>query len=583
MNAAHKLIWSSTALAQHGSFLLLVVEHGPWFWVHTAFSYLLLGGGSILIVFSLARHKQRRTGQAATLLLAVLLPWVGNILYLSGISGAVDLTPFCFALTGSLLALSIFRFHLFDLSSVARAAVVERMRDAVVVLDTDGFVTDNNPAASALLGAEVAKLHGAHLSALLNGQMAGVLTGGTEAVAYTLSHGNGAARRDLDLHLSPLHDTRDRLVGRLLVARDVTAVRHAEEAQRKLNALIEYSQDFIGMATMEGQVIYINGYGCNLVGLADLAAAQRYAMDEVLVAEDRAQFLAQVVPYVLREGAWTGVMRFHHFGGDLPIPMRLNVFLVREGQSGVPVAFATVSRDIREEQRLADLRDNLTHTMVHDLRDPLTAIQSAFDILSYQGGLDEKTQELVGLGKRGARRMLGLVTAILDLSRLESGQMPLRHEALNISTVTQEIFALLGTLASAKGLRLAVEARYEPPSAWADQGLVSRVLQNLTANAIKYSPEGGQLAVAIEAWPDNPAFVLVSILDEGPGVPPELHSRLFQKFATGPNRDTGSGLGLAFCKLAVEAHGGQIWYAPRPAGGTAIHFTLPACQVSAQQ
>jgi len=101
---------------------------------------------------------------------------------------------------------------------------------------------------------------------------------------------------------------------------------------------------------------------------------------------------------------------------------------------------------------------------------------------------------------------------------------------------------------------------------------VVRIIQNLVDNAIKFSPEGG--AVRIEAS-ENGENLTISISDNGPGVPPEFASRVFEKFATGGNRRRGSGLGLAFCRLAVKAHGGEIWVQSSAEPGATFSFTLP--------
>jgi signal transduction histidine kinase len=109
----------------------------------------------------------------------------------------------------------------------------------------------------------------------------------------------------------------------------------------------------------------------------------------------------------------------------------------------------------------------------------------------------------------------------------------------------------------------------------ADEGLIERVLQNLIGNAIKFTPPGGAIGVLAEAPSAEPGWVRISIRDTGPGVPDELRGRLFQKFAAGQQAGRGSGLGLAFCRLVVEAHGGRIWAEGEPGQGAIFIFTLP--------
>ena len=112
----------------------------------------------------------------------------------------------------------------------------------------------------------------------------------------------------------------------------------------------------------------------------------------------------------------------------------------------------------------------------------------------------------------------------------------------------------------------------------ADLNLIQRVLQNLIGNAVKFTPEGGcvQVAARLIQEPPDAAVVLISISDTGPGIPLEIQSQLFQKFVTGGQQEHGSGLGLAFCKLAVEAHGQRIWVDSSVGKGTTFTFSLAA-------
>jgi signal transduction histidine kinase len=117
------------------------------------------------------------------------------------------------------------------------------------------------------------------------------------------------------------------------------------------------------------------------------------------------------------------------------------------------------------------------------------------------------------------------------------------------------------------------------PLVWADQALIRRVFQNLIGNAIKFTPEGGCITVTAHLHDDDQTQILVAISDTGPGIPKDLRSRLFEKFVTGTTLGGGSGLGLAFCRLAIEAHGGTIWIEDNIVQGTIFKFTLPTIQV----
>jgi len=267
-------------------------------------------------------------------------------------------------------------------------------------------------------------------------------------------------------------------------------------------------------------------------------------------------------------------------------PVREEMSLVVQGQTRhfdanfTPLApggggAVLLLHDITERLEAQRLKQALTRTMVHDLRNPLTVIHGALELL--QGESDRLTslqRELVDLGSEGSRRLLDLVNAILDIERLRSGTLPLAKTAEDLASLVREAARLQSTLAAGKEQRLEVEVPEGLPPVEADRPIVSRVLQNLIGNAVKFTPRGGRILVGARLCPGE-RVVEVTIADDGPGVPAELRERLFGEFVTGEHAERGSGLGLAFCRLAVEAHGGRIAVVSDPGSGATFRFTLP--------
>jgi len=245
-----------------------------------------------------------------------------------------------------------------------------------------------------------------------------------------------------------------------------------------------------------------------------------------------------------------------------------------------PLGRLLVLRDVTEERLVQKMREDLTHTMVHDLRNPLTNIRMALELLNQANirpgapAPDGQQREVVSIALNSTQRMLSLVNAILDVNRLESGQMPLVRELLSLHDVVTEVFRMQIPLVMEKNLRLENGVAPDLPPPYVDGGLVRRVLQNLVGNAIKFTPDDGNIRVSAGIEPDG-SRVQVTVSDSGPGLPPEVRGNLFQKFVTGRHRERGSGLGLAYCRLAIEAHGGRIWVGNEPGRGAVFHFTLP--------
>jgi signal transduction histidine kinase/PAS domain-containing protein len=238
-----------------------------------------------------------------------------------------------------------------------------------------------------------------------------------------------------------------------------------------------------------------------------------------------------------------------------------------------------------EHDRLLSLermKDDLTHAMVHDLKNPLTSVSGVLEVLdgSASAPFTPAQREMLKLARSGARRMRDLVEAILDLNRLESGSMPLERDRLPLQTLVGEILDLEAPLAREKQLKLENHVPAGHPPVWADPTLVGRVLQNLVGNAVKFTPPAG--VVRVEAGLGTQGMIEVVVSDTGPGISTELVPRLFQKFVTGPHKEHGTGLGLAFCRLAVEAHGGRIWVDSELGKGARFRFTLPLAPEAAR-
>ncbi|MBA3946586.1 MAG: response regulator [Herpetosiphonaceae bacterium] len=243
-------------------------------------------------------------------------------------------------------------------------------------------------------------------------------------------------------------------------------------------------------------------------------------------------------------------------------------------QAAEGIGRLVVLRDTTEERAIQRLREDLTRMLVHDIRNPLSASFTAVQMLEML--LREphpQIQSLVRIIKNNNKQALGLVTTILDVSRLEAGQMPVDAKPTELEPVIQAVVRDVSPLAQEKGLVLEPSVVAGLPLAYADCKLVERVIRNLVGNALKFTPKGGTVRVTA-GCADND--LLLAVEDTGAGLSKELQARLFTKWATGATEGHGSGLGLAFCKLAVEAMGGRIWAESEAGQGSSFRFTLPA-------
>jgi len=256
--------------------------------------------------------------------------------------------------------------------------------------------------------------------------------------------------------------------------------------------------------------------------------------------------------------------------------------LVHEPEAG-STGWLIVLRDLTEEREATRLMEEMTHMLVHDLRSPLAALMGTVDMLKTVVADVAGAEELLALADQSTNRMLLIIDALLDISRLESGQMPVHHQVVPIAPLLQNVAAQFMPLASAAQITLEVSAAPDLPSLWGDPELLVRVMNNLLDNAFKFTPDGGHIRLWAKADAEtSPATALIGVTDSGPGIPPEEQGRLFKKFqqlaATTRGRRSGTGLGLPFCKLAVEAHGGQIWVESEAGKGATLVARLPVAE-----
>jgi NtrC-family two-component system sensor histidine kinase KinB len=264
--------------------------------------------------------------------------------------------------------------------------------------------------------------------------------------------------------------------------------------------------------------------------------------------------------------------RVTHADGH-PVPVQVHV--TRVGISGQPL-LQWILRDITERQALDELRADLTSMVFHDLRSPLGNVISSLEVLQTSiPAKDEALQSVLAISLRSSRRLSRLVESLLDVGQLESGKAVLHKAQGSINSIIADAVEEIHPVAEAKGqvLHFAL-APADLPMIEMDVDMIRRVLINLLENAVKYTRGGGQISVSATR---RPGEVCVAVRDTGPGIPPREQQRIFDKFTRLHQEGyaKGLGLGLAFCRLAVEAHGGRIWVESELGQGSTFSFTLP--------
>jgi len=268
------------------------------------------------------------------------------------------------------------------------------------------------------------------------------------------------------------------------------------------------------------------------------------------------------------EGIYESVLR----KADLSaVPVEVHA---RRVQFGDTDAIQWALRDITERKELDSLRDDLTAMIYHDLRSPLGNIVSSLEMLSGMIGPEESVQSVLNIAVNSTERIQRLVNSLLDINRLESGQTVATLQTWKPGKLIES--AVKDVLPSAAGRRQKIQIEIAPdlPNVFVDAEMIRRVIINLLENAVKFSVV--DTAIEIGARVDGPN-VQFWVKDSGPGIPAGARERIFEKFARlkGKERPSGLGIGLAFCRLAVKAHGGKIWVESEEGKGSRFIFVLP--------
>ena len=263
-----------------------------------------------------------------------------------------------------------------------------------------------------------------------------------------------------------------------------------------------------------------------------------------------------------------------------PLPIE---FYIRKVSFGGQELLQWIIRDLSERRQLDMLRDDLTAMIYHDLRAPLANIVSSLDMLRTLTTPIEDDgqviQQVLSIAFRSTERMQRLISSLLDINRLEAGQPIAIRRSVQIIPLLHEALDSIQPVTTSKRQKVLLESRGALPDMWVDEDMIRRVLINLLENATKFTPIEGRITLGAEEEirPDG-TWVRFWVQDTGPGIPEAAQDVIFQKFARFniEHFPKGLGLGLAFCKLAVQAHGGRIGVESKPGAGSRFHFSVPA-------
>lgn len=602
-NEYHNLFMSDVGLDTSGSFPIFTRTFGLGFWLHTAYSYLLLFLGSYLLIWALSRKPALYRGQSVALFVGAAIPWVGNGIYIFGLSPLpyfLDPTTFLFTLTGMAITWGIFRRRLLDIIPIAYETVIQSMGDGILILDSMNRVLHLNPAAEQVSGKMAAESIGQPVEEVLS-NLPELLTHcldrheGHEEIHLK----EGESQRYFDLRISSLFSD-GRITGRLVVLRDITksklAAENLAQSEERYRSLVENTLDgYIVLEIPSGQVLFLNQTACKLFG---------YTMPEGL-----RQNLWTVIPEHERERVRVKIE--DRVAGTRLFPDREIYTLMRSNGSPFKADVSTsmvtfrekcavqcVIRDITEQEQIErqlqraqkmEAIGTLAGGVAHDLNNILSGLVSYPELLLMDIPKDSSLRDPILTIKKSGERAAACVQDLLTLARRG---VPVT-EVLNLNNLISDY--LRGPeLESLKFYHPAVriETKLDPDllNIYGSPVHLSKTIMNLVSNAAEAIKDSGRIQISTRnIYIDRPmrgydrvqegSYVLLSVSDTGIGISTEDMERIFEPFYTKKTMGrSGTGLGMAVVWGTVKDHNGYIDIESTEGKGTEFRLYFPATQ-----
>jgi len=355
-------------------------------------------------------------------------------------------------------------------------------------------------------------------------------------------------------------------------------------SEERLSLALKGSNDGLWDLNLAADTFYASPRTWHMLGYqpGELQLSTRL-WEQVLVAEDLPRTRAQLAQTMLsRLDQFTSELRFRHKDGR-SVPVLVRGYIQRDAQ-GQPLRISGTSMDLTEHKRIEQMKNDFVSTVSHELRTPLTSISGALGLIN-GGALGEvppAMQQMLDIAHRNSQRLGHLINDLLDMEKIAAGKMSFDMHEHSLHQLLEEALASNQAFAAQLGvncvLREAVDVQV-----WVDASRLQQVLGNFLSNAIKYTPEGGE--VSLHCSVPDATHVRISVTDQGPGIAAEFRARVFEKFAQADASDSrqkgGTGLGLAITKEFIERMGGKVGFDTAEGQGTTFWCELPILETCA--
>ena len=527
-NQYHRLVWSSTELIAGSPLILADYVHGPWFWVHTAYSYTVVLLGSLFLIQALFHSHQFYRWQVTALLLAAYLPVLQSVLNLSGLYTIEypRVTIFIYPVVCLAVAWSLFRFRVADIVPVAREAVIDSMSDGVIVLDPQGRIIDVNPSAQDLIGRPASAVIGQHIKKVwpgLNSQ-----TGHSQEVVSTEITLNREKRQNYyDVSISPLNDWRGNLISQIVVLRDITDRKRTEklllESEEKFRTIFEHASDEIVCLDASGKIIDVNRKYEELFGYKrDEIIGKNFTELESLDTENKTVILELFQDIVVKGKPLPKTfieLELKHKNGHKIYAEVSSELIQRDGEiEGI----LSILRDITERKQMeeklrASLREKeiLLREIHHRVKNNLQVISSLLHLQSAYVG----DSVFVNMLKESQNRIRSM--ALIHENLYLSEDLANVDFTTYMKTLINEILRSYGKDRGSVTVNIEVANISLGVDTAIPCGLI---INELVSNSLKHAfPDGkGEITVTLQVFNGD---ITLTVSDNGIGIPEDIDFR----------------------------------------------------------
>jgi len=641
-NDLHGLVWPKVTPGTAATGNLTagpypIFEHGTWYWFFVAYCYILLAAATVVLFRTALRSRDLYRSQTVVLIIGIMMPWIGSLAYVLGITPVpgLDITPFAFMITGISVAWGIIRYRLLDIVPVACDMLIRNLGDAVLVLDGRDAIADMNPAACRLFGTDLSSALGRPAQEVVSSRFPSgpFLSSDRETDTSEEMHSSGVDPAVYDVRRSSLFDEQRRLIGRLVVFHDITALKNVEEEMRRLNQtleervrmrtemlereitehkkarealqksedkyrlLVENISDVIYSVNLEGRFTYISPVIEQIAGYRPEEVIGKH-FSFFVEQNDQPRMIEDVLRLFSGEQMPPREFRAIDSGGNVR-HVRTSGRLIYE--DGKVAGISGIMIDVTERHRIEDerrrLEMQLQHTqkleslgvlaggIAHDFNNILTGILGNAELALMKIGPDSpvwNNLKEIQKGSFSAAELCRQMLAYSGKGRFELAPIDLR-EAM------KEITQLLEVSISKK-IAIRFELPERMPLIYGDPVQVRQIIMNLVINASEaIGDETGAIMIAAGSTPMSRAdlkgtylddnlpegeYAYLDVTDTGVGMDRETVARIFEPFFT--TKFTGRGLGLAAVLGIVRGHRGAIRISSEPGKGTSFTVFFPA-------